>query len=122
MSEAVERYLGHLGARDWDGLATTLTLGAFERVGPFCDVITDTSAYLEYLAEVLSPMERYEIRVRRLTGAGTVAFVEIDESFVLDGTPMSFPEVLVFDLDGEGRIARVQVYLMRPGEPARSTG
>ena len=48
--------------------------------------------------------------------AGGAVYAEVEESFVLDGRRRAFPEVLVFDVGDDGRISRVQVYMMRPGE------
>jgi hypothetical protein len=42
--------------------------------------------------------------------AGNVAVAELTES--VDGTDT--PESLVFDLAGDGRIARISIYIQRP--------
>jgi SnoaL-like protein len=113
---AVERYLEALAAHDWEALGRTLTSGEFERIGPFADVISDKGRYIEFLANVLSSMANYRLPIRRITTRKNVVLAEINESFELGGKPMDFPEALIFDLDEDGLIKRVQVYLMRPGE------
>lgn len=116
MPDAVTRYLESLNAQDWGAMATTLTDGAFERVGPFCDVVDDKAAYLEFLDKVVAKLGDYAVRTRRIADAGSAVYAEINETFVLDGKRMDFPEVLAFDLGSDGLITRVQVYMMRPDE------
>jgi hypothetical protein len=43
-----------------------------------------------------------------------LAYVELSETMELDGKPMRTPEVLVFELGGDGRIARVEIYIQTP--------
>jgi hypothetical protein len=42
------------------------------------------------------------------------AFAELSETVQADGKPMVTPEVLVFALAGDGRIARVDIYIQTP--------
>jgi hypothetical protein len=44
-----------------------------------------------------------------------LAFAELSETVELDGKPMRTPEVLVFALDADGLIARVEVFIQTPG-------
>ena len=122
MPVSVTRYLECLNGQDWEALGATLTDGEFERVGPYCDVISDKSAYLRFLAGIVPRLADYAVRTRRISVCGGVVHAEVDETFVLDGAVMDFPEVLVFDLGDDGRIARVQVYMMRPGESSPVPG
>jgi hypothetical protein len=116
MATSVERYLEALDTKDWAGLGSTLADSGFERVGPFRDVIDSKSGYVEFLDRVVSPLQDYRVIPHRSVPSEAVVYAEVVESFVFDGTPMEFPEVLVFDLAGDGLINRVQVYMMRPGE------
>jgi hypothetical protein len=122
MPGVVERYLRHIQDKDWAALAGTLSDGPFERVGPFCDVIGDKSGYLAFLEDIVSKLEQYQLRIRRLTAADGVVCAEVSESFVLEGTAMAFPEVLLFDVGADDLITRVQVYMMRPGGEAVAPG
>lgn len=122
MRATVERYLKALEAKDWETFATTLAEKSFERIGPFCDVVDTKQAYVSFLSHVVGNLENYGIRVRRMQQSDRVVYAEINESFAVDGTKMDFPEVLVFDVDDDERIARVQVYMMRPGEEPPVTG
>ena len=99
-------------------MGATLTDGPFERVGPFCDVVADKAAYLEFLEGIVSILGDYSVRTRRISAADGVVYAEINESFALDGKRMDFPEVLAFDIGADGLISRVQVYLMRPDDEA----
>jgi hypothetical protein len=42
------------------------------------------------------------------------AYAELSETVELDGKPMRTPEVLVFELTGDARIARVDVFIQTP--------
>ena len=116
MAAAVEQYLTALDKQDWPSLEATLTEGAFERVGPFRDIISIRHDYVEFLQRVVPPLADYHIAADRVVTAEGVVYAEIVESFVHAGTEFAYPEVLVFDLDGAGLIRRVQVFMMRPGE------
>lgn len=116
MAPVVEQYLAALTAKAWSDLAATLSADQFERVGPFQDIITAKERYVEFLDRVVSPLESYAVVCHRVTSSEHVDCAEVTESFVFEGVPMAFPEVLVFDLSEERLIRRVQVYMMRPGE------
>ena len=44
------------------------------------------------------------------------AYAELSETVDLDGKPMRTPEVLVFELNGDGRVARVDIFIQTPRE------
>lgn len=114
MHDAVAQYLQALDEQDWASLRGTLTDEDFERIGPFCDVVASSDEYAAFLERVVSPLGEYGVRVRRHVEGDGLVYAEVTESFLLDGTKAEFPEVLVFDTR-DGRISRVQVYMMRPG-------
>lgn len=123
MEKVVERYLAHLGNKDWDGLATTLSPSGFERIGPFCDRVAGKTGYVRFLRDAVSALGSYRVEARRISESDGVVFAEIDESFVLDGAGISFPEVLVFDVDRNELINKVQVFMMNPnGKPVVPAG
>jgi hypothetical protein len=122
VSDAVTRYLESLNAQDWDAMGSTLTDGPFERVGPFCDVVADKAAYLEFLDGIVPTLAGYSVRTRRISAVDGVVYAEINESFTLDGKRMDFPEILAFDVGDDGLITRVQVYMMRPDDKAAVGG
>ena len=42
--------------------------------------------------------------------------VELTEVVEIGGSPLETPEALVFDLDDDGRIAHIAIYIQRLGE------
>jgi hypothetical protein len=56
------------------------------------------------------------MHVDRVVDLGSVVVSELSETVELDGTAVVTPEALVFDLDDEGLIAHIAVYLRRLGE------
>ena len=108
----VERYLEFLAAHDWDGLATTIADEGLVREGPFCDLIEGKAHYLAYLRKILHhtqgpPAGRHSgsrMSTRR------VSFVELTESFEIDGTPAAWPECLLFEQNDDGLISHVSVF------------
>jgi hypothetical protein len=114
MGNLVDQYLVSLDSKDWPGLGSTLA-AAFERVGPFRDIIDSKDGYVQFLDRVVTPLEDYHVRPVRVVPSDEVVFAEVVESFVY-GEKMEVPEVLVFDLAPDGLITRVQVYMMHAGQ------
>jgi hypothetical protein len=55
------------------------------------------------------------------TADRSLATAELSETVEQDGTPLVTAESLVFDLDGDGRIRRVAIYIRTP-QPASPPG
>ena len=117
----VERYLAGLVAHDWAATEACLAPEVV-RIGPFGDTYTPRTAYLDFLRDLMPKLPGYSMEVHRVVGAGPVVVAELSETVEVDGSPMVTPESLVFDLDDDGLIARVVVYIQRLGEPPRSLG
>ncbi|MBV8236496.1 MAG: nuclear transport factor 2 family protein [Acidimicrobiia bacterium] len=96
-------------AHDWDAMAACIT-DDVERTGPFCDVYRGKDEYVAFISDLLPQLGGYAMKVDRVVYAGPVAVAELTES--VDGTDT--PESLVFDLAGDGRIARISIYIQRP--------
>lgn len=112
--DAVAAYLGAIARHDWEALAATLAPDVV-RVGPYGDTYAGRDAYVAFLAELMPRLPGYRLEVHRVVrdpGAG-VAVAELSETVTVDGAPLVTPESLVFDLDGDGRIRRVAVYIQR---------
>ena len=105
----MERFLDRMVGHDWDGMAACVT-DDVERVGPFCDVYRGKDEYVAFISELMPSLGGYAMKVDRVVYAGRVAMAELTET--VDGTDT--PESLVFDLDGDGRIARISIYIRRP--------
>jgi ketosteroid isomerase-like protein len=106
----IETYLGALVAGDWDTFAGCLSDDGFTRVGPYGDVKPTKDEYVAFLSDLMPTLPGYSMEVTRVTYAGDVAFAELSETVEVDGTALRTPECLTFDLTGDGRIRRVEVF------------
>ena len=112
----LDRYFEALRTQDWEKLRGTLAENV-HRTGPYLDVVEGREPYARFLARAISALPNYELRVARVRFAGGTAVVELSELADLNGERREFPEVLLFDFDAAGLIARVDVYIKQP--PAR---
>jgi limonene-1,2-epoxide hydrolase len=113
---AVERYLECLAANDWDGLAATVADEDLVRDGPYCDVVEGKQRYLKFLRNVFVSLEGYRLDVRRVSHVSDrVSYVELSETFKIDGVPTEYPECLVFEQNDDGLINRVNVFIKQLG-------
>lgn len=110
----VERYLERLVAHDWEAVTACLAEGVV-RLGPFGDTYTPRATYVEFLAGLMPALPGYAMRVDRVVHAGRVSVVELTETVDLGDGPHETPEALVFDLDDDGLIARISIYIQRLG-------
>jgi ketosteroid isomerase-like protein len=106
----VERYLDGIVAHDWDAVTACLRPDV-ERVGPFGDVYTPRDVYVRFLADLVPTLAGYRMDVSRVRYAGRVAIAELSETVELDGEPVLTPEALVFELDDEGLIRHIAIYV-----------
>jgi hypothetical protein len=108
----VERYLACLAVHDWDGLAATIADEDLIRDGPFCDVVEGKQRYLKFLRGVFTSLAGYRLDVRRISHASDrVCYVELSETFDIEGVPTEYPECLVFEQNPDGLINRVSVFI-----------
>lgn len=111
MTGIVERYLTCLAAHDWNGLAETIADDGLTREGPYCDVIEGKDDYIVYLRKVLSNLEGHRLDVTRISHVDDhVSYVELTESFEIDGVLKSWPECLLFERRDDGLISHVSVF------------
>jgi hypothetical protein len=115
-SDAVERYLAALPARDWPALGACLTPDV-ERIGPYHDVYRGREAYVAFLADTLRALQGYELVVSRLIVAKDVVVAELSETVETSTGRRRTDEAVVFDLSPEGLIRRVAVFLRRTAPP-----
>jgi limonene-1,2-epoxide hydrolase len=112
----VERYLACLAVHDWDGLAATIADDDLIRDGPYCDVVKGKQPYLKFLRGVFASLKGYRLDVRRISHASDrVCYVELSETFDIDGVPTEYPECLVFEQNPGGLINRVSVFIKQLG-------
>jgi len=114
-ASVVERYLDRLVAHDWQAMAACLAEDVV-RVGPFGDTYTPKDDYVAFLTGLMPSLPGYSMHVERVVHCGAVSVVELTETIEVDGAPFETPEVLVFDLDGAGRITHIAIYIQRLGE------
>jgi ketosteroid isomerase-like protein len=113
---AVERYLACLAVNDWNGLAATIADDELIRDGPYCDVVEGKQRYLKFLQNVFASLKGYRLDVKRISHASERAcYVELSETFDIDGVSTEYPECLVFEQNSEGLINRVSVFIKQLG-------
>jgi len=114
MAEIVERYLDAIASHDWDVVGECIA-DHIVRVGPYGDRFVGRTDYLAFITDLMPKLKGYSMTLGRVTHvADRRAYAELSETVELDGKPMRTAEVLVFELDGDGRIARVDVFIQRP--------
>lgn len=114
MGGIVERYLDAIASQDWDVVDECIA-DHIVRVGPYGDRYAGRDDYLAFIADLMPRLQGYAMKLHRVTYANdALAYVELSETVQFDGKPMRTPEVLVFELGGDGRIARVEVYIQTP--------
>lgn len=113
----VERYLECLAAHDWDGLAATIADDGLTREGPFCDVVEGKQHYLAYLRKVLTTLAGHRLEVQRISHVhARLSYVELTESFDIDGVAKRWPECILFEQNDTGLISRVSVFFKQRGD------
>src|SRR6185312_587928 len=99
----VERYLACLAAHDWDGLAATIAEDGLTREGPFCDRIEGKQRYVDFLRDLMPSLQGYRMNVQRVSNVSDrLSFVELSETFDVDGVATEYPECVVFERNDEG--------------------
>jgi hypothetical protein len=111
----VERYLECLAAHDWDGLTATIADEGLIREGPFCDVVEGKAHYVAYLRKVLTTLQGHRLEVQRVSHVNDrLSFVELTETFVIEGATEQWPECILFEQGDDGLISRVSVFFKQP--------
>jgi len=112
---AVERFLQRYDGRDFDGLSACFSATDFHRTGPYGDTIDSAAAYVAFLRDVVPTLgASYRLVTTRVfAGEGGAAVAELVEEYEVDGELRRTPEVIVFDLDADGRITRMRLYVQR---------
>jgi ketosteroid isomerase-like protein len=108
----VERYLACLAVHDWDGLAATIADDGLVRDGPYNDVVEGKQPYLKFLRGVFASLKGYRLDIHRISPAtDRVCYVELSETFDIDGVATECSECLVFEQNPDGLINRVSVFI-----------
>jgi ketosteroid isomerase-like protein len=114
MADIVERYLDAIASHAWD-VVNECIADDIVRVGPYRDRFAGRDDYMAFIADLMPKLKGYAMKLDRVTYVSDGrAYAELSETVELDGKPMRTPEVLVFELNGDGRIARVDVFIQTP--------
>jgi ketosteroid isomerase-like protein len=116
MASIVQRYLETMVAHDFDAMAGCLAEDVV-RVGPFGDTYTPRGPYVEMLAQLMPSLPGYSMRIDRVVELekGRLVLVELTETVEMNGAPLATPEALVFELNPEGLIAHISIYIQTLG-------
>ena len=111
----VERFLKAMAAHDWDGMGACVA-DDVERIGPYGDTYRGKTAYLRFISGLLPTLEGYTMDIHRVIDGsdGRTAFAELSETVEIDDRSILTEEGLAFDLDPDGRIRRITIYIPRP--------
>ena len=109
-----EDYLRAIADRDWDSVRSKVADDIVRR-GPLGDTFRGKEPYVSYLSELFPHLESYAMHVDRVTYVddGRRAFAELREDVTLNGEASTTHEVLVLDVNDEGLIAHVDIYMRR---------
>lgn len=112
--KVVEGYLEAVATQDWGRMSAAIRDDIL-RIGPFGDVYEGRAAYVEFLSGLMPTLPGYSMDVARVTylDAGRRAIAELAETVEINGEPLVTPEALLFDLDSDGRIARIEIFTRR---------
>ena len=115
MANIVERYLETMVAHDFEAMAGCLAEDVV-RVGPFGDTYTPRAPYVEMLSALMPALPGYSMRIDRLVELKErLVLVELTEVVEMNGAPLATPEALVFELNGEGLISHISIYIQTLG-------
>ncbi len=117
----VEEWVEAYNRRDFPGIAACLSREDFERVGPYLDVIGDSTEYVSFLERVVPTMgDDYRLVIERVVYVPEehVAYAQLVEHYTHDGEVRDTPELIVFGLGEDGLVHRMRLYLQRPGGQA----
>lgn len=112
--QLIEDYLNAVATQDWDRMGAAVREDVV-RIGPFGDTYTGRDDYVAFLAELMPTLPGYAMDVTRVTylDDGRRALAELSETVTVDGVPLVTPEALLFDLDADGLIQRIEIFTRR---------
>jgi len=108
----VERYLSALARQDWAALAACLAPDV-ERIGPYGDVYRGRDPYIAFLRETLAGLPGYVLHVERSIVTPDVVVAQLHETVDTAQGRRRTHEAVVFDLNSDGLIRGVAVFLRR---------
>ena len=120
---AVDDYFIAMAKHDFDLLATAVAADVV-RTGPYGDAYVGRVDYVEFIAGLLPSLPGHTLDVLRLTSTddGRRVFAEITETVTVDGAPLVTPEVIVLDLDRDGLINRIDIFIKSSPDRTKAGG
>jgi ketosteroid isomerase-like protein len=124
VSSVVETYLERMVAHDFEAMAACLADDVV-RVGPYGDTYTPRDPYVAMLSELMPSLPGYSMEISRVAvlEPDRLVLVELSETVEIDGAPLVTPEALVFELNADGLISHIRIYIQtwpRPSVPPAS--
>jgi ketosteroid isomerase-like protein len=113
MSGIIERFFGHLSARDWASLGGVLA-PEVERIGPFGDRVSGRDHYLAMLKEAVPADYRNDVHRVTYSADRRAAFARVTEHLGYPGHTLHLEEAYAFELDGGGWVRRIEVFWQTP--------
>jgi hypothetical protein len=105
------RYLRALARLDWDEVTACLSSDVL-RHGPYGDDYRGVPAYLAFLQETMPALPGYCLDIDRVTELDSRrALVELRETIELENGPLVTWECLVFDVDDDGLLDEIAIYI-----------
>jgi hypothetical protein len=107
--------------KSWLPLADLVATDDFVRIGNFKEVM-NWQEYVEFLTN-WATSSHWECSFKRITDAGGVVFLELEERSRVGDSRNSVNSMSVYEFDDDGKIGRIDVYLqMALLDPAKLTG
>jgi hypothetical protein len=111
VGQLAERYLRAVAAQDWSTVSASVAAGVL-RQGPFGDDVEGIGPYLDFLNRTMPSLPGYRMDIDRVTELGDRrAMVELRETIVVEDAPLETHECLVFDVDPDGLLATISIYI-----------
>jgi len=105
----------------WAPLAELVDTDAFERMGNFKEVM-DWQAYVRFLTD-WAPSASWECSFKRITEAGRVVFLELEERTEIGDFRTAVNSLSVYEFNDADKIVHVDIYLQMepPGSEMMQT-
>jgi hypothetical protein len=111
-----EKYLERMVAHDFVAMAECLAEDVV-RVGPYGDTYTPRGPYVKFLSKLMPSLPGYSMRIDRVVEleGDRLILIELTETVEVEGKPLATPEALVFELDQNGLIEHISIYIQQLG-------
>ncbi len=111
MNETIQRYFDAMHRHDWTELRACLSEG-FSRVGPYQDhAWADPDSYLAFLQDLLPTIRDQHVEITETIEEGASVQVNATETIEVDGAPHSVRVGATFEMEPDGRIGHIEVFV-----------